>query len=108
MRDTYADRKPTARAVHLLVISDDGVTTMFDKDERGGSGRDASAMGLRNARGGGTMILNLYSDWQQDARLVEAHQQGWEIYVVRTLEELVPFAREFSRRQYALEQKHGK
>jgi hypothetical protein len=77
---------------------------MFDKDERGGSGWDISAMALSQARGGGTMVLNLWNDWQQDPLLVKAGAQGWDIYVVRQLEELVPFAREFSRRQYAREQ----
>src|SRR5439155_3455887 len=30
LRETYARRKPSARAAHILVISDDGVSTMFD------------------------------------------------------------------------------
>ncbi len=108
LRDTYADRKPTGREVHLLIVSDDGVTTMFDKDERGGSGWDVSRMALRQARGGGTMVLNMRYDWRQDEQLIAAHEQGWDICVVRNLEELVPFAREFSRRQYAREARHAK
>ena len=35
MRETYRKRTPLDRAVHILVISDEGVSTMFDKDERG-------------------------------------------------------------------------
>lgn len=70
LRDTYTDRKPTDRDVHLLIVSDDGVTTMFDEDERGGN--------------------------------------GWDISVVRNLEELVPFARDFSLRHYAREARHAK
>lgn len=38
LRDTYAARKPGARPAHVLVISDDGVSTMFHQDERGASG----------------------------------------------------------------------
>lgn len=100
LRDTFAPRKPTDRAVHLLVVSDDGVTTMFDKDERDTSGWEISEMALRQGRGGGTMVLNLYQDWQENAQLVAASKQGWSIDVVRTLEELVPFAQAFSRRHY--------
>ena len=70
LRDTYERRKPSDRAVHLLVLSDDGVTTLFDKDEHGASGWDVSQMALHQARGGGTMVLNLYQDWQTDAQLV--------------------------------------
>jgi hypothetical protein len=103
LRDTFSDRKVTDREVHLLVVSDDGVTTMFDKDERGASGWEISQMALQNARGGGTMVLNLLQDWATDDKLVKAHQQGWDIYVVRTLEELVPFAQAFSQRHYACE-----
>src|SRR5262249_42393242 len=35
MRETYAGRPPGARPVHVMVVSDDGVATMFDDDERG-------------------------------------------------------------------------
>lgn len=56
--------------VQVLIVSDDGVTTMFDEDERGGN--------------------------------------GWDISVVRNLEELVPFARDFSLRHYAREARHAK
>jgi hypothetical protein len=100
LRDTYANRTLTHRAVHLLIVSDDGVTTMFDKDERNNSGWDVSAAALAAARGGGTMVLNLWNDWKQDEALVRAHEQGWDIHVVRTLDDLLPFAREFSRRHY--------
>src|SRR5262249_45925555 len=64
LRDTYAKRTASDRPVHLLVISDDGVTTMFDKDERGNSGWDIATMALRNARGGGTFVLNLPEHWE--------------------------------------------
>src|SRR4030095_4668536 len=61
LRDTYAARKQEARPVHILVISDDGVSTMFDRDERGNSGWDIAALALKRARGGGTLVLNLQS-----------------------------------------------
>ncbi len=107
LRDTYAGRKATDRAVHLLVISDDGVTTVFHRDEQNHSGWEISAMALKRARGGGTMVLNLWKPWQQYADLVQAHKHGWDIDVVHTLDELVPFAREFSRRRYARERRHA-
>ena len=106
LRDTYSTRKPAGRAVHLLVVSDDGVTTILDRDERGRPGGEISALALDQARGGGTMVLNLVQDWTTDRKLVQLHEQGWSIFVVRTLEDLVPFAREFSRNQYAREPSH--
>lgn len=107
LRDTYTSRRPTNRAVHLLIISDDGVTTMFNRDERKNSGRDISQMALQQAGAGGTMVLNLWQDWHEIQDLRIAHEQGWDISVVRTLDDLIPFARDFSRRHYEREHSHA-
>jgi hypothetical protein len=100
LRDTFQSRKPADRPAHILVISDDGVTTMFDKDEQGHSGWDIAAMALKNARGGGTLVLNLYWELERVPDLVKARAMGWRISVVRTWDELVTFAREFSQVTY--------
>ncbi len=100
LRDTFQDRKKSDRAVHILVISDDGVDTMFDSDEKGNSGWDVSRRALANARGGGTMVLNLWSDWHNTPKLVQANQQGWAIHRVQNWNELVEFARAFSQANY--------
>jgi hypothetical protein len=74
---------------------------MFDKDEKGNSGWDISRVALEKARGGGTMALNLWGRWEDNADLKRAHdEQGWQISVVRTWEELVAFARQFSELKY--------
>ncbi len=102
LRDTFEARKLTDRPAHVLIISDDGVTTMFDKDETGNDGGDIARMALAKARGGGTLVLNLGGDWQGNPALKRAHdEQGWQISVVRTWEELVAFAGAFSRVKYA-------
>lgn len=107
LRDTYEDRKPGDRAVHILVISDDGVTTMFDKDERGNKGWDVARMALERAGGGGTLVLNLWQEWQQFPQLVQANDEGWRIHVVRSWDELVTFARAFSREHYGEKRDRG-
>jgi hypothetical protein len=102
LRDTFTARKPTDRPAHILIISDDGVTTMFAKDEKGSSGWDIARMALDRARGGGTLVLNLGGDWQRNRDLQRAHdEQGWHISVVRSWEDLVAFARDFSRLKYS-------
>ena len=105
LRDTYTTRKPGAHAVHILVISDDGVSTMFDNDERGTSGWEIAVMALRQAAGGGTLVLNLPEKWDTEkgpyAVIRRARdEQGWQVHRVASLDELVEFARQFSRLRY--------
>lgn len=110
LRGTYETRTPRDRAVHILHLSDDGITTMFANDERGNSGWHIAAHALSAARAGGTMALNLYSPlpdhvadkaatgWTAD--LLRARSEGWRIHVVRDMAQLLTFARDFSQRHY--------
>ncbi|MDO8032357.1 VWA domain-containing protein [Janthinobacterium sp. SUN128] len=109
LRQTYAARRE--RPAHILMISDDGITTMFDKDELGNSGWDISAKALAQGGAGGTMALNLERGWEGAAAhkwlqqtyddLKRARrEQGWDIHAVERYEDLLDFARAFSRRHY--------
>ena len=101
LRETYAARKPHDRPAHILVISDDGVTTMFDKDEQGTSGWDIAAMALGKARGGGTLALNLIPAWEkQYPVLAKARDVGWQLSPISSWEDLLAFARKFSQLTY--------
>jgi hypothetical protein len=106
LRDTYTLRRRDARPAHILVISDDGVSTMFDNDERGNSGWDIAAMALQVARGGGTFVVNIPTNWHElgpraYAQIRRARdQQGWHVHPVASWEQLVAFARQFSRLRY--------
>lgn len=112
LRDTYANRPPKARAVHIVVISDDGVTTMFDQDEHGNSGWDVTANALAKARGGGTLVLNLspifarigLSGGREGPKLERAEKElGLNVQQVASWEDLVRFARDFSQRKFGTE-----
>lgn len=110
LRDTYAARRADERPVHVLSISDDGVTTMFDdRDEKGRLGWDICASSLSRGRGGGTLALNIPASWEKArvhnqsfaSTLYRAREkQGWSIHAVPTLEGLVSFARAFSRQKF--------
>ncbi len=104
LRETFARRGAGERPVHLLMISDDGITTLFDNDEQGHAGWDIVAMALAKGRAGGTMALNVPLNWQQsrwsEPLLRAQAQQDWLIQPVPRMEELLDFAREFSRRHY--------
>jgi hypothetical protein len=111
LRDTHLGATRHDRPAHILMISDDGITTMFDKDELGNDGWDVSARAMAAAGGGGSMALQLTPDWEgikegwaadtyRDLRRARS-EQGWEISAISNLEDLLGFARAFSRRHYA-------
>src|SRR5476649_646835 len=109
LRQTYTARRE--RPAHILMISDDGITTMFDDDEQGNSGWDIAAKALEKGGAGGTMALNLARDWDggstnkwmqkiYDDLQRARREQGWDIHAVERFEDLLEFARVFSRRHY--------
>jgi len=110
LRDTYPAHGQRRRVAHILMISDSGITTMFDRDERGSSGWDVAAAALRAAGGGGTMALDLPACWEDWAgasgdnpwgQLQRARdREGWAIHAVTDMGQLVDFARAFSNRHY--------
>jgi hypothetical protein len=96
LRDTYRDRD---RPTHIVVISDDGVDTMFrPTDEWGTPGAAISAAALAAAGSGGTLLLRLYSEEQRQQ--IVALATGWDVHRVTNWDELVEFAAAFSRRTY--------
>lgn len=106
LRETYAGATPRARPTHILMISDEGIDTMFDDDERGRSGWAVAADALAAGNAGGTMALNLPANWEQSnvpacATIRSARSvQGWDIHAVTHFDELLVFARAFSARHY--------
>jgi len=111
LRETFNKRTTADRPVHILMISDDGITTMFDQDEKNNSGWDVSAKALANGRAGGTMALNLPHSWNVArlhgvSELAKALQraekeQGWDIHAIEKMDDLMDFARKFSQRHYS-------
>jgi len=106
LRDTYAERR--SRPAHILVVSDDGVSTMFDAvDERATPGWEVARTALARAAGGGTLVLNLWPGWDKSGAgayqtiLRARDQEGWAVHAVTSWDQLVEFARQFSRRHYA-------
>ena len=108
LRRTYVEM-PRSRPTHLLVISDDGVTTLFDADERGNEGWDLLRAALTRGGGGATFVLNLAQQWEsqrfyKSEQLLRARAElGVQIYRIDGWEQLVEFARDFSRRAYQSE-----
>lgn len=118
LRDTHARRKPGDAPAHIMCVSDDGASTMFDSpDEHGTSGFEVCRKALAQAGGGGTLVLNLWANWEESARsspksanaaLLRARDEfGWDLHRVNALADLMAFARAFSQRHYRRDQDRG-
>jgi hypothetical protein len=102
LRTTYEKRTERDRPVHILVLSDEGVDTMEYADEKGNAGLDIASMAMQRARGGGTMVLNLYQEsYLTRPFFTPIRAMGWSLHPVNDWESLVGFAREFARLKYA-------
>jgi hypothetical protein len=120
LRSTYDPSRVLRRSVHLLQISDDGIDTMVaENDSRNDDGWSAR-QAMQRAGGGGTMVLQLYAPLDQQPQTREVATvagipfenspletirnlrdvEGWRVYVVQTLEELLGFARAFAKEHY--------
>jgi hypothetical protein len=104
LRDTYAEEAGRDRPTHILMISDDGIDTMFDRDEKGNSGWDVAARALARAGAGGTLALNLPNDthgyYANSLKTINkaVATQGWALHRITDWAQLMAFAQDFSRR----------
>jgi hypothetical protein len=98
LRETYLEQKRKDPA-HIVVISDEGVDTMVQADdELGRPGREIAAAALAAAGAGGTLVLNLWSDAEEER--LRGITPGWDLSRVTDWPQLIDFATAFSRRQY--------
>jgi hypothetical protein len=120
LRNTYDPARVLRRNVHLLQISDEGIDTMVaENDSRQDDGWSAR-QAMKRGGGGGTMVLQLYAPLDEIAHepgtatvagipfVDDAYDtirklrdvEGWRVYSVETLEELLGFARAFAKEHY--------
>ncbi len=97
------------RPVHLLVVSDNDMFSMLDSTSNGASGWQVAEQALRQARGGGTFVLELPErvrspSWPQNTSgyLDRMEKIGWNVAIVASMEELVEFARRFAQGRFGV------
>ncbi len=100
-------RQAVARTVHILIISDNDMFSMLDSTSKARSGWEVIQDSVKVAGGGGTFILELPEhvrapQWPQDTAgyLTRIRALGWNVSSVSSLEELIEFARQFSRGRF--------
>jgi hypothetical protein len=106
LAETFAGKR-LPRPVHVVIVSDNDMFSMLDSSAKGTTGWDVAAAALEQAGGGGTFVLELPervrgAQWSQDTAgyLERMRAIGWQVAIVSSMEELVDFARQFSRGKF--------
>ena len=94
------DQRRTPRPVHILIVSDHDMFSMLNETGSGRLGWDVAAEALQRCQGGGTFVLQISGSGVTHPSVERLRQAGWNVSLVNTLEELVDFARQFSRQNY--------
>jgi hypothetical protein len=108
LREAFpAPRKKGERKVHILLVSDNDIFSMLrnphdrrDKKEAAADeGWAIASESLEHAAGGGTCVLHMQAKYaDKDVARLEA--QGWKVQLLFEWEDIIAFAREFSRRRF--------
>jgi hypothetical protein len=93
------DRQPGDRVAHLLIVSDHDIFSMLDQQFQGADGWAIAREAVARAGGGGTYALNMAADWEPE-RVARMRADGWAVHSVQNWEDLLGFARAFSRAKY--------
>ncbi len=105
LSETFHEKANLTNPVHILILSDYDIFSMLD--EKGGKrlGWDVARESVQLSGGGATFVLQLpgYAGTlrsQFSDKIDRMKQDGWNVHLVNSMEELLVFARQFSRIQY--------
>ncbi len=112
LAETFNDEADFARPVHILLVSDYDMFHMLGEEVDGRLGWDVARDAVRRCHGGGTYVLQLpgYSADADSGTAEMIHRMqtdGWDVYLVNSMEELLDFARQFTRSNYHLRDSKG-
>ncbi|OAI48265.1 hypothetical protein AYO44_07485 [Planctomycetaceae bacterium SCGC AG-212-F19] len=99
LNDTFGQRKPADRDVHILIVTDHDIFQMLDETKNRATGWEVAKESVERARGGGTYVMHMPADWEK-GKLQRMRATGWQVHCVQTWEELVAFAQAFSQAHY--------
>jgi hypothetical protein len=97
--DTFKQERTDERPVHILIITDSDIFAHLNEVRGNQQGWSVAEQALNVARGGGTFVLHM-PHIQNQLEVDRLVKMGWNVYRIHDWEELIQFARDFSRRQY--------
>lgn len=109
LRETFLENAAIKRPVHVLVISDSDLFQILDESADGQTGWDVARQSASLCGGGATYVLQFPSyelpghkayQRQFGEQLERMRTDGWGVHLVDSMEELLTFARLFTRQNY--------
>lgn len=102
LAETFTHARPRTRPVHALVLSDHDMFSMLEERGNGAAGWDVATEAAARCGGGATFLLQLPTGSRRgsQSKIARMESIGWNVALVDSLEELVEFARGFSRRHF--------
>lgn len=105
LSETFAEPLPVPRPTHILVISDYDMFAMLNSEAEHRSGWEVARQAASRCGGGATYVLQLpgyerQTEGKYARELQRMTDEGWHVHLVNSMEELLLFAREFSRAHY--------
>ncbi|WP_411821625.1 VWA domain-containing protein [Leptospira sp. 'Mane'] len=98
LKSEYTNRSKNSRKTHILIISDEGVDTMYDQQYPENPRALVKSM-LEKAGGGGSMVLNLYNP-KLSGTIKTMEEDGWQIYPISNWDQLIEFSKTFVKKTY--------
>jgi len=105
LSETFREKSKLTNPVHILILSDYDMFSMLEESGGKRLGWDVAREAIQLCRGGATYVLHLpgYQGairGQFSDKIDRMKQDGWNVHLVSSMEDLLVFARQFSRAQY--------
>ncbi|MEW6363593.1 MAG: VWA domain-containing protein [Acidobacteriota bacterium] len=97
LKETFLDGEKLPRPAHILIVTDSDIFHMLDEVR---TGWEIAEQAAKTARGGATFVLHMAQESCYADGIARMRQIGWNVHLVATQEDLVAFARAFSRAKY--------
>ena len=99
LKPVFENRTPQDRPAHILIITDQDIFSMLDDTKNKWQGWEVAWQAIEQGRAGATFVLHMPPRWK-DADVERMKEIGWQVFRIYDWQELVAFARDFSRKIY--------